>query len=784
MKRILLILVATLCYSSFTLFAYQDKDVTKMGDIWIITVDKSGSMVSAKRDVSSITKSTTNRLLKSNVFDSADFTQDRFLFLISGFQFNKYIGHGNSFIQSTPFEESLIHPTDNILHSFSNKEQLVNHIAKEVMSTKQFKYSYDYSFVSLLRTFSIVHAVEFLIENNEAANFDNLYVMSITDDADQNDQWRMDYRNLKESGAHNKIEEVNEATTKYVFNELTNKGEGVLIETYSDDKTIPHIWLYEYKTRSQMEQLTHTPPISIHATDGNTFSLSKSDNYYNGEKICFIHVDSVAVNGTQVALNTSFDKKFKTAFSYDNKPKLNNVTVWGWFQVEYNDPIYGLHYKVVPFESNEKVISNALQTTINILLTILVLAIIGTIIYLLLVLPRKRLFTIYSGLGITTEVKRGFGREWTWGNNPIQCYTQSYHTAVGCISRKHKRVHSSRLATESHANEILICSRQPLLFSQDVISLSTTDNIKEIYRIRQNAYPQLLKEIYEASFICKLHDSYINSHNRYTSRILKTFIRLVNLINRKYYYVISDITQYQTLYIVHSNYFEEKRFLLECTTNSSLLSTDTNYAIITSTLNRIYTIDNQDVFDILISAVAHNNNIYWNILEIQNRKTGCTSLRSVKLLAHYIQEGNTSVNESLAIIEKYLAKSFKSARISQYVSLTPESDVSAIQPMTFDIEKPTAPAFISFVEDTEMPKTQTLYSPIKDGQQREIFVTIKPKYRDGILYKSLIPMEYISDKHPLAQRFSNAIIRVNIYKAKRLILNTDGFNFGDINNKY
>ena len=197
MKRILLILVATLCYSSFTLFAYQDKDVTKMGDIWIITVDKSGSMVGAKRDVSSITKSTTNRLLKSNVFDSADFTQDRFLFLISGFQFNKYIGHGNSFIQSTPFEESLIHPTDSILHSFSNKEQLVNHIAKEVMSTKQFKYSYDYSFVSLLRTFSIVHAVEFLIENNEAANFDNLYVMSITDDADQNDQWRMDYRNLK-----------------------------------------------------------------------------------------------------------------------------------------------------------------------------------------------------------------------------------------------------------------------------------------------------------------------------------------------------------------------------------------------------------------------------------------------------------------------------------------------------------------------------------------------------------------------------------------------------------
>ena len=784
MKRIFLLLVVALCSSVFVSLANETKDVTKMGDIWIITIDKSGSMVSGGRSISSIRSSTSNRLKNSDVFDSVDFSQDRFLFLVSGFEFDKYLGHGNSYIQSKPFEESLIHSTDNKLHSFEKKEDLISDIDM-IMSNGKFEYNYDYSFVSLLRTFSIVHAVNFLIDNGEASNFDNLYVMTITDDADQNDQWRMDYRNLKDAKADNKIKEVNEATTKYIFNELTGTGEGALEEKYSDDKAMPHIWLYEYKTRSQMERLTHTPPISISATDGTTFSLRKVSSQYNDELICFFHVDSVTINGTSAILDTSFERRFTTDMCYDNMPKLNNVTVWGWFQVEYDDPIYGLHYKTVPFELNEKVISNALQTTINTLLCILALVVVGTIVYLLFIRPRKRLFTIYSGLGTATVVQRGFEREWMWGNNPIQCYTQRGGVVMGCISRKHKRVYSEQCATESPINEILICSSQPLLFSQDVVGVSTIDNIKEIYRIRQKAYPQLLKEKYEASFISKLHDDYLNSRNKFVSRILKASIRLMNAINCKYYYVISDISQYQNLHIVNSNAFEEKRFLLECSQSKSFLSADENYAIITSALNRIYAIENKSVFDIVVCAEAHDDNIYWNIIEIQNRKTGCTSLRSVKLLAHYIQEGSASVEESIATITRYLKNSFKAARIGQYVSISPESvEGGTLLPMTFEIEKPTAPAFISFVEDKEMPKTQTLYSPIKDGQQKEIFVTIKPKYSDGVLYKSLVPMEYISDKHPLAKRISNVVIRVNVYKAKRLILNTDGFNFGDINNKY
>lgn len=180
------------------------------------------------------------RLRNSNVFDSVDFEHDRFIFLESGLAFDTEIEYSKAIKQIGPLGQSFIHPTDNKLHSFQDKKKLTKHIGA-LISSGGFKY--NLSFVSQIRTFSITHAVNFL-KNIDAANkFDNLLILTITDDSEQNDAWRSEYRDLKR-GDPKKIKEVSDTTTKYLFNNLNDRGAGILEELYSDESGYSFLYLW------------------------------------------------------------------------------------------------------------------------------------------------------------------------------------------------------------------------------------------------------------------------------------------------------------------------------------------------------------------------------------------------------------------------------------------------------------------------------------------------------------------------------------------------------------
>lgn len=784
MSRRKLLSIITILLINCCLHANVIKDVTTMGDIYIVTIDKSGSMTGEGRTPKSMSIDVKNRLLDTDVLDSINFTQDRFLFLVSGLSYNKRKGFGNELKAAPPFDKSLIHPTDNKLYQFSDKKELASHI-EQIMTCND--YTHMMSFVSQLRTFSIIHAVNFLKTCNEYNNFDNLFVMTITDDADQNDQWRIDYRVLKKAGS-NKIEEVNDSTTKYLFNILNGRGEGLLEKIYSDEERIPHIWLYEYKTRAQIEPVFHNPTLFIQATDGKTLSVRKRQNEYKGDKICFYHIDSMVINNSKIVLNASFDTTFSTPFNYDNKLIQNSVTVWGRFQVEYHDPIYGLHYKTVPFQQQGKIVSKSFLTIRNICLILLGFFILIWLFYLFVVRPRKILFTIYSGLGIKTVIKHGFKFNWKGETIPVQLYYSRNGSVVGNINSKHKNIHIEKFdIVDGSKNEILICSHHPLYLSQDVTHITTEENIKEVYSVR--IYPTILKCIYENSCICKVWDNYSNRRNRFARRMFRILIRFINIFNKEYYYTIQNITQNDRLSIVHSKFPKGKRFLVEHTVDKNIEQHNINDSLISWTLSGYYSLDNKEIYDIIISTIKistirYGEQIFWNILEVSDKSAGGGSLRDVKMLIHYIQDGTDQRSENIRLIRKYLKRVYKHARIG--VCMKDYSFTIKSSPDIFRVLAPSSPVFISYVEDIKTPRIQLLYSPIKERETKEKLVIIKRKY-DGWLYLSIIPMKYLSTEHPLAKCLSDKILRVNLYNkdtGRFLILSKEEFTFGDINEKF
>jgi hypothetical protein len=98
-KRILFTFafVTLVCNSAFS---QKTPELDSLGNVWIITTDKSGSMLysgSATRIADDVC-----RRLSSNgcLLNKIDYTKDRFLFFCSGYMPDYYIGEGNSIVNA------------------------------------------------------------------------------------------------------------------------------------------------------------------------------------------------------------------------------------------------------------------------------------------------------------------------------------------------------------------------------------------------------------------------------------------------------------------------------------------------------------------------------------------------------------------------------------------------------------------------------------------------------------------------------------------------------------
>ncbi|GHT68832.1 hypothetical protein AGMMS50239_34660 [Bacteroidia bacterium] len=93
-KRILFAFafVILVCNSAFS---QKTPELDSLGNVWIITTDKSGSILYSG-SATKIADDVCRRLTNNAYLDKIDYTKDRFLFFCSGYMPDYYIGEGNN----------------------------------------------------------------------------------------------------------------------------------------------------------------------------------------------------------------------------------------------------------------------------------------------------------------------------------------------------------------------------------------------------------------------------------------------------------------------------------------------------------------------------------------------------------------------------------------------------------------------------------------------------------------------------------------------------------------
>lgn len=751
-------------------YAAPDKEIKELGHIWVVTVDKSGSMLT-KTTPSLLGESVEKRLLKGDALDKADFSKDRFLFYTSGISFDAGNGMGNELRRAAPFDRSFIHATDGKLHSFSDKNSCAAYIRRII---EKGNYSHRLSFVSQIRLFSIVKAVNDLKTMGEQDNYNQLMVLTITDDADQNDQWATDYRTLKQA-APNKLQQVNDSTAKYLYNSLNGKGLGSLDCIYSEEKEIPHLWVYEYRTLASMVPEQERDVFSITASNGQTVSVRAHESQLDGDEICFYALDSILVNQSVLRITNSepFAQKASFTGSYDNTYKKNRVTLWGHVQVKYQDPVLGKHYKTIPFVQKESVFSRKCKTLIWVFSIFMAVLILGSLAWLFFIRPRTKLFTIYSGLGTITTVQRGFARSWKGNQIPIQCYEgEPGKFPFGCFSRKGKYIKTSCFQTNLNveADDVLICAHTPLQLSVDVpcqsiddirVEIDTGKNIKEVSRTHTGQYPPLLQHVYQGTLFYRFYEK-----DTFFSRLA---LWILNRFGKLYFYHIPSITQASKVYFCAHRVYGQKGFIIDFQSSHPC---DDHVA--GRALAQYYTHDSIPPADILVCCCKGEQN-QWRIIRLEDSSLPVHSLRYVKNHIRFTQGDTTSPALLFPAFRSMLKKLYPQAKVG-FVICSSADDI----PYSFSVRDASAPGFISYVEGTQERKSQLLYSPFEDGDSTEKGIQLNPDLQDGHLFLSAVPFS-MAENHSeaLTQKLSqhlfyNSRVLFNILKLEKDSLSFKG----------
>ena len=300
--------------------AVQVVDKDSLSNLWIVTIDASGSMVwdANKRyrikQKYKISQQVIQRLQKYDLewIADIDYAKDHFLFFTSGLLKGRHFDI-RKLNTIAALDSSFIHLSDTTLLSFKNQAEFRASLAQHIEKPT---YSYQFSLVSLIRIFSLVKAQKYLQKQDITQDFNKIFLLSITDDADQNDQWLTDYKNVKKY-APAKLPEINATIDRYVFNPFNanTQGTGKFTELFYDN-AIPHIILYEYSTlQAQNDTIKTSNLLEVQALSEDTVAIALTLEKLAGNHIDFVQVDSLYVNGSGSSINTRLLKSAPTVSS-------------------------------------------------------------------------------------------------------------------------------------------------------------------------------------------------------------------------------------------------------------------------------------------------------------------------------------------------------------------------------------------------------------------------------------------------------------------------------------
>ena len=315
-----------------------------MPDLWVITMDMSGSMVSTyvKGNMHSVPDK-----IKSLVSKYGNTKKNEFVLIKSGAE--------KQLLLSTNRDHHKYDDSTLVSHLVRQENGLMNYEnmalnIKYLVENRQL-FHYDLSFTSLIRPLSI-----YTVKKNvgkDLSGYNHIYHVLITDDGDINDQWLLDYKWMK-NWAKKHFSCYNGLLPKIACSEFdfTDKKTGKFVEIETNDKSQPHIYLTEYETYEKNHPSKILPLdslIEVYDFHKDFVSLRMRDF---DTAVAFVYVKSCSINGDSIPVSTYLYPNAILQVPYNHaygKFLLNVISLEGSYQESYHDQILGSQYRTIPF---------------------------------------------------------------------------------------------------------------------------------------------------------------------------------------------------------------------------------------------------------------------------------------------------------------------------------------------------------------------------------------------------------------------------------------------------
>lgn len=717
-------------------------NLDSLGNLWVITVDKSGSMLwdneekyqSSKRF--QISKSVITRLADAVVSEMIDFSKDQFFFFNSGILNTTDI---EQLSNEQTFDHSFIHfnNKDNRLFSFDNETEFALKLKDQI---EKWNYSYRYSFVSLIRIYALIKAWNEIKERRLTDQFNKIYLMTITDDADQNDQWRMDYRRVKKF-APSLFKEVEKDLTQYVYNPLNSNQEaestGAFELVLFDDSKRTHINIYEYATFASVEPpITDQALFDLDIKTENELSISSNQLTLGDNFIDFIRIDSIITDDERNYYNASLYNE--TTFSLDIAGSFfqfwkQPVRVVGSAEVEYEDPLLGPRRKRYPINIEYKVFPYRVQAFAHRFFTLVLLIIAGWLIYHLIIRPYLAYFKVYDSIGNEFAFRKGSLSTGFWqkGIFNSMVYNNDEVGRTTVISTKKGRIFRNPADTDTGTfDSLLLVTKRKLQLSPATEEVTIRDyesRVDFLDEMDAVSYPKIFDIIYRQKVPQRFID-YIYHSTVIKGRFQKVLMRLTRFFWYKRFYLVSfqpaELRSAQLVRFGLPKLLSGRAFEVTLS-NQDAPDIDKSQAY----LNEFYATNRKS--DALIILAISDQSIHASAYQTEFRD----NLRVVQQIYDYtIKFGDPVTNVDIGMVRRKLRKAMRKGAVSLRRShceiidyrdsgiIGPEGDFQSTLQFPFKLERAPFCSYLFLVENKvgELGKAHLIYSPFGNHQKSEI----------------------------------------------------------------
>ena len=626
------------------MYAYNNifNDVDSVGDLWVFTIDKTGSMLSERvspyKKVSvtpyQISYSVLSRLNRSNgLLDCICYDRDKIAIYETGYGKKLEDSYGYAFDNAAPLEHSFIHMLQSPkVYKKNGKNGLVSVLRNYI---EENDYYYKESFVSQIRVLTLSRIISYMREAHLQNTFRNIHLVIITDDAEENDQWRTDYYTIK-FRSPKKMRELNTLHAKYIYSSFTQQGGGILDENdaYTDVSDARHLYRYDYITMQQhsLEPITDGV-VRLAPMDGNLIYIRRAIENYNTDSVMFVYIDNICINGDSLQIDQYLIDSLCLSLNYENHVVNNDVKIKGQIQVAYTDSIYGAHAKKIPFVQHSTVMTTTSDLWLKCFIVIICICALGGLLWILAILPNTIVFTIYSGER-QMRVRRGYKHQWNEGINPLIYNTfDKDSNCISSVMAKHSCYRVRTSIFDVNNNSLwFIDSPRPLRHSArahlETINTGMRDMAHHIQR--HDEYPLVLSQLYHSSILSSI-DALADNKHKWIRDVSHFLHNLYHRICPHYlYWAKSNATKESIL--ITSSLLPESPFLLEINIGKHLTINADDIKISS------YYFDSKSApAEVLVASTIQNDTIDWDVYLLQANIRLGHGIQDAKHLLHYSQ---------------------------------------------------------------------------------------------------------------------------------------------------